>query len=147
MCKLSIIFLVFHEMLAMKVQSVTLDWRLARCLVSKPALFLTYLSSMTGYKNYAVTFCVSRLQDFVFKSISKMTFLPKKKPDLSVELWPMRALPPASHDLRTLTSLPTTRLKSTPPECRLETQGWAAKKSNTTHPTMLMKSSPTNLLK
>ena len=39
MYKLTKILLVFHVMVTMKVQSVTLDWRLARCLVSKPALF------------------------------------------------------------------------------------------------------------
>ena len=69
MYKLAFLFLVFHVVMAKGVQSLTLDWKLAKCLVSKPALFLTYLSSLTGCRNFAVIFCVKRLQAFQTKRL------------------------------------------------------------------------------
>ena len=64
MYKLVLTLIIFHVLMAKGAESLTLDWELAKCLVSKPALFLTYLSSLKGCRNYAVIFCVKKLQAF-----------------------------------------------------------------------------------
>ena len=45
-------------------ESFELNWEIAKCLTSKPALFLTYLSSMTGTRYYAFSFCTKKMRAF-----------------------------------------------------------------------------------
>ena len=51
-------------LLVTSAESFELNWELAKCLTSRPALFLTYLASMTGTRNYSYSYCNRKMRAF-----------------------------------------------------------------------------------